>query len=128
MLPRLAYVKVLDASGAGWVQAFHVYRGSFHKYAQVGDFIKGAVKRIAFYPRLRRGRRYRPLRLSYRVRGLVVQTRHAVRFLDGTRCICLQNAVVLLRKRGTLRSKFVAGPLLRVIRRPQYESLFRGYV
>ena len=128
MLPRLAYIKVLDASGAGWVQTFHIYRGSFHKYAQVGDFIKGSVKRIAFYPRLRRGRRYRPLRFGYRVRGLITQTRHPVRFLDGTRCVSFQNTVALIRKRGTFRSKFVGGPLLRKIRRPQYEALFRAYV
>lgn len=128
MVPKLAFLKVNDASGAGWVQAFHVYRGSFHKYAEVGDFIKGAIKRIAFYPRYRRGKRYRPLRLGYVVRGLVTQTRHPIAFLDGTRCWFFQNAVVLLKKRGSLRSKYLTGPALRTIRRPQYAPLFSAYL
>jgi ribosomal protein L14 len=90
--------------------------------------LKGAIKRIAFYPRYRRGKRYRPLRVGYVVRGLVTQTRQPVRFFDGARCFAYQNAVVLLKKRGVLKSKYLTGPLLRTIRRPQYESLFRGYL
>ena len=66
--------------------------------------------------------------MGYVVRGLVTQTRHPVRFLDGTRCVAYQNAVVLLKKRGVLKSKYLTGPLLRTIRRPQYELLFRSYL
>lgn len=94
----------------------------------MGDFIKGAIKRIAFYPRYRRGKRYRPLRLGYVVRGLVTQTRHPVRFTDLTRVWFLQNAVVLLKRRGTLKSKYTLGPLSRTIRRRQYAALFNGYL
>ena len=128
MLMKLSHVKVTDSSGAGWVQIFHVYRGFRHLSASAGDFIKGSIKRIAFYPRYRRGKRYRPLRVGYVVRGLVAQTRHPVRFFDSTRCWLMQNAVVLLKRRGLLKSKYVAGPLLRSIRRRQYATLFEGFV
>lgn len=128
MLPKLAQVKVVDASGAGWVQVFHIYRGAVHKAGALGDFIKGSIKRIAFYPRHRRGKRYRPLRLGFVVRGLVCQARHPRRYLDGTRCVFFQNAVVLLRRRGTLKSKYLTGPLTRLIKRRQYAALFPGYV
>jgi ribosomal protein L14 len=128
MLPKLAMLKVVDASGAGWVQTFHIYRGSTHRLATLGDFVKGSLKRIAFYPRARRGKRYRPLRLGYIVRGLVCQTRHPLRFVDNTRCVFFQNATVLLRRRGLLRSKYLSGPLCRTIRRRQYAALFPAYV
>lgn len=128
MLPKLAQVKVVDASGAGWVQVFHIYRGFHNRAGTLGDFIKGSIKRIAFYPRHRRGKRYRPLRLGFVVRGLVCQTRHPVRYLDGTRCVFFQNAVVLLKRRGALKSKYLTGPVSRVVRRRQYEALFPGYV
>jgi len=72
---------------------------------------------VAFYPRYRRGKRYRPLRLGYVVRGLVVQTRHPARYFDNTRALFLQNATVLLRRRGLLKSKYIAGPLIRSIRK-----------
>lgn len=128
MLPKLAMVQVADASGAGWLQIFHIYRGHRHHSAAVGDFVKGAIKRIAFYPRYRRGKRYRPLRLGYVVRGLVTQVRHPVSFSDTTRVWATSNAVVLLKRRGTLRSKYTTGPLLRAVRRRQYGALFGGYV
>ena len=128
MLPKLAQVKVVDASGAGWVQVCHIYRGFKHKAASLGDFIKGSIKRIAFYPRHRRGKRYRPLRLGFVVRGLVCQTRHPVRYHDGTRGFFFQNTVVLLKRRGVLKSRYLVGPLVRTIRRRQYAALFPGFV
>jgi len=107
---------------------FHIYRGFKHRCASLGDFLKGSIKHVAFYPRYRRGKRYRPLRLGYIVRGLVVQTRHPVRFLDNTRVVFLQNATVLLRRRGLLKSKYIAGPLVRTIRRRQYGAVFESYL
>jgi ribosomal protein L14 len=80
MITKLTNVKVVDSSGAGWVQCFHIYRGFRRRYAGIGDFIKGAVKRVSFYPKYRRGKRYKPLRLGFVVRGLVVQTKKSIRF------------------------------------------------
>lgn len=128
MLPKLARVRVVDASGAGWVQVFHIYRGFNHRHATLGEFIKGAIKTIAFYPRYRRGKRYRPLRLGHIVRGLVVQTRAPVRLVDNTRIFFFQNATVLLKRRGVLKTKLIAGPLTRSIRRRQYEAMFEAYI
>jgi ribosomal protein L14 len=128
MLPRQALVGVADESGAGWVQVFHVYRGSSHDFAYPGDFVKGAIRVIAFYPKYVRGKRYRPLRVGYVVRGLVTQARFWQRFFDGTRACFLSNAVAVLRRRGTLRAQATCGPLLRTVRRRQYETLFEAYL
>lgn len=97
-----------------------------HRAATIGDFLKASVRHVAFYPKYRRGRRYKPIRLGHIVRGLVVQTRHPVRFSDNARLFFLQNAVVLLKRRGLLRSKQIVGPLPRTIRRRQYSSIFSG--
>ena len=128
MILKLTGVKVVDSSGAGWIQCFHIYRGFRRRYAHIGDFIKGAVKKIAFYPKHRRGKRYKPIRLGFVVRGLVVQTTKAVRFNDNTRCKFFLNATVLLKRRGSLKSKFIPGPLSRTIGRKQYESMFGAIV
>jgi ribosomal protein L14 len=107
---------------------FHIYRGFRHAQAFLGDFIKGSIKRIAFYPRYRRGKRYRPLRVGHKTRGLVVQSRHPVCFADTTRCWLLQNALVVLKRRGALRSKYVVGPLVRGVRRRLYAAMFEGFL
>lgn len=128
MFSKLSQLRVVDASGAGWVQVFHIYRGFWHKLAGVGDFIKGSVKHVAFYPRYRRGKRYRPLRLGYRVRGLIVHARFAVRFTDTTRIVFFQNTTVLLKRRGLLKTKYNPTLLVRTIRRRQYQSMFGGFI
>lgn len=101
-----------------------MYRGSFNRSASVGDFVKGSVRQIAFYPRRVRGKRYRPLRVGYVVRGLVLHTTYPTRFADNTRVAFPQNSVVLLKRRGLLKSKYLVGPLLRVINRRHYLNLF----
>ena len=128
MISKLTNVKVVDSSGAGWVQCFHIYRGFKRRYAGIGDFIKGAIKKIAFYPKYRRGKRYKPLRLGFVVRGLVVQTKKSIRFWDNTRCRFFQNSTVLLKRRGALKSKFIPGPLSRKVGKRQYESMFGAVV
>jgi len=110
------------------VQVFLIYRGSFHRAASIGDFVRGAVKTVAFYPRHFRGRRYRPLRVGYVVRGMVSQTRAPGRFLDNTRLGFLANALVVLRRRGLFKTKQLPGPQARTLRRRQYEALFDAYV
>jgi len=51
MVQKQTAVWVADRSGAAWLQAFHLYRGTWRRYAGYGDYIKGAVKTVAFYPR-----------------------------------------------------------------------------
>ena len=124
MVQKLTRCRVVDTSGAGWVQVFHVYRGTFHKVAVVGDYVKSSIKQVAFYPRRVRGKRYRPLRQGYVVRGLLLHTTHPTRFLDNTRVSFPANTLALLKRRGLLKSKYVIGPILRVARRPQFEATF----
>jgi hypothetical protein len=94
----------------------------------LGGFLKGSVRRIAFYPRYRRGKRYRPLRVGYKVRGLITQTRHVGCFYDGSRVWALQNAVVLLRKKSVLKTKHNSGLLLRLVNRNKYQAMFDHYL
>jgi ribosomal protein L14 len=74
MFQKLTRITVSDGTGAGWLQVFHIYRGSRRRYAFIGDFIKMSVKTIAAYPKFIRGRRYRPLRVGYIVRGLAINS------------------------------------------------------
>ena len=76
------------------------------------------------YPQAIRGRRYRPLRIGFIVRGFGCNVRAWVRFDDGSRMRFLTNNVVIVRRRGTFRSKYVYSPLSRQIRRRQYSMYF----
>ena len=125
MLQKLTQLGVIDGTGAGWLQVFHVYRGSKRRYAHLGDFVKLSIKSILSYPRLIRGRRYRPLRVGFVVRGLVVNTATWRALGDGGRFLFLSNNVALLKRRGTFKSKYLYSPLSRLIRKKQYRLLFK---
>ena len=103
-----------------------MYRGSRRRYALLGDFVKMSIRSVAVYPRVIRGKRYKPLRVGYIARGLCVNTTAWSRFVDNTRSKFYTNSVVLLKKRGMLRSKYLYTPLSRIIRRKQYRSLFQN--
>jgi ribosomal protein L14 len=96
--------------------------------ASYGDYLKGAVKGIRFYPRVIWGRRYKPLRLGFVVRGLVVQTCAARAFTDGARVQFRTNALVLLKRRGVFRSSSLYGPCVRLLGKRKYEALFQATV
>lgn len=128
MLQKQTYVTVSDHSGAGWIQLFHLYRGSWRRYIAVGGYAKAAVKTIAFYPRAIRGKRYRPLRQGFVVRGMAVQTRAPLRFYDNTRHWSFANSLILLKRRGLFKSKYIYGPLSRTLNKKQYIALFDDYI
>ena len=124
MLQKLTRAVATDQSGVGWVQIFHLYGGSVRKKSAVGGFVKGAVKSIAFYPKYIRGKRYRPTRQGFVVRGLIMGACYGQRFVDNSRVWALRNGLNLLKKRGVFKSKHTQGALLRVVRRRRYWSLF----
>lgn len=128
MLQKLSKLTTTDHSGAGWLQIFHLYRGFWRRYAYIGDYTKSAVKTIAFYPRHIKGKRYRPLRVGYVVRGLIVRSRKPNRFVDNTRLWAFSNNSVLLKKRGVFKTKHIYGPVPRTLNKKHHLSLFNYVV
>ena len=124
MLQKLTKAIATDQSGVGWVQLFHLYGGSTRRQTTTGGFVKGAVKSIAFYPKYIRGKRYRPTRQGFVVRGLVMLTTYNKRYTDNTRVWAFTNGLSLIKKRGVFKAKHAQGVLLRVIRRRRYWALF----
>lgn len=120
MLQKLTKAIAVDQSGVGWVQLFHLYGGGTRRAIRVGHFAKGAVKSVAFYPKYIRGKRYRPIRQGFVVRGLVMVGRYNQRLHDNTRLWGFRNGLNLLKKRGVFRAKHTQGVLLRTIRRRRY--------
>lgn len=120
MLQKLTRAVATDQSGVGWVQIFHLYGGSIRRKSSVGNFVKGAVKSIAFYPKYIRGKRYRPTRQGFVVRGLATVAVYGQRFADNSRVWALRNGLALIKKRGVFRAKHTQGVLLRAVRRRRY--------
>jgi ribosomal protein L14 len=125
MFQKLTNVGVADGTGAGWLQIFHIYRGSFRKYSKIGDFVKMSVKSVVSYPRFIRGKKYRPLRAGFVVRGLCINSKVYSKYIDMTRVKFISNKVLLIKRRGLFKSKYLYTPLLRVLNKKQYFFFFK---
>lgn len=128
MVQKQTNVWVSDHSGASWVHVFHLYRGFWRRTSSYGDYIKGSVKKIAFYPKYIWGKKYKPLRVGYVVRGLLTQLKFSKRFFDNTRCSFRKNSVILLKKKEVFKSQTFYGPLVRLVKKKKYYSLFNCFI
>jgi ribosomal protein L14 len=128
MIQKLSKVIVADRTGVNWLQTFHIYRGSWRRYAFIGDYIKMSVKSIIRYPKRIRSKRYRPIRVGFRCRGLVTQLLKNKIFYDRSNLTIFHSTVILLKKRGTFKSKAIYGSGIRNLRRRQYYELFNYFV
>jgi hypothetical protein len=124
MLQKLSLLTVADKTGVGWLQIFHLYRGSWRRYAFIGDFVKTSIKTMIKYPKRIRGKRYKPLRPGYRCRGLLTQLVKNKFFFDRARISCYSSTLILLKKRDTFKSKSFFGPGIRLLYKWQYSELF----
>lgn len=128
MFQKLTNVGVADGTGAGWLQIFHIYRGSFRRYSKLGDFVKTAVKSVVSYPKFIRGKKYRPLRVGFVVRGLCINSKVYSKYSDLSRLRFISNRVLLIKRRGLFKSKYLYTPLLRVLNKKQYFFLFKSII
>jgi ribosomal protein L14 len=128
MLQKLTYVSVSDRTGLGWLQTIHLYRGFYRRYTYIGEYIKASIKTILHYPKRRRGRRYKRMRVGFVVRGLFVHARWNKSFFDCSRLLLLSNKIITLKRKGTFKSKYTFGPIIRNIRRYQYYNLFSTFI
>ena len=83
-----------------------------------------SVKTILRYPPRIRGKRYKPTRVGFVVRGLVIHAIKNSQFADSSRLRIFASSVLILKKRGTFRSKYYHGPITRSLRRYRYYNLF----
>lgn len=128
MIQKLSKVTVADGTGVGWLQTIHIYRGSWRRYAHISDYIKMSVRFITKYPRKIRGKRYKPIRVGFRCRGMVTLLLKNKLFYDRSSLRVFQSSVLLLKKKGAFKSKSVFGPAIRNIRRKHYHENFNYFI
>jgi ribosomal protein L14 len=114
-------LSINDRSGAGRVGIFHLYTLRQRETGYVGHYVKGSVKKLSRLPPRIRGRRFRPIRCGFVVRCIVNNSFKVRGMGRGVFLSCIfDSAAVLIKRRGTLRSKHIFG----VIQRPRIRKKF----
>lgn len=119
MLQKSSHTLVSDRCGVWEVQVFHVYKGSWHRAARAGNFVKISIRRTKPNNWLKKGKKSK---------AIVVRTRFKTIKADGSYLRFSTNSVVLLKKRMTPRGKELLGPITYGFRRKKFVSSFGGVV
>lgn len=109
MLQLRSIVKAADNSGAKELYIIHVFGGSKHKFARIGDVVNAVVKSA-----IPNGQ----VKDSQRVKAVVVRTRKEFRRPDGSYVRFSDNAVVVIdnpKDKNVLGTR-IFGPIAREVR------------
>lgn len=96
-----------DNCGAKSLQIMHIYKGSKHKKATIGDIVLGIVKEA-----LPNGL----VKKKEKVKAVIVRTRKEVRRTDGSYIRFSDNAGVIIDSQNNPRGTRIFGPVAREIK------------
>ncbi len=124
MIQRQTWLSVCDGTNAAWLQAFHLYGGSFRRTTALGLFLKGSVRVLTAARHEYRGFKFKQLRRGAVVRMLVVRQRYNIHRPDGAALRTVRCSGILIKKRSELRSKYNYGPAPRQMGRKRLIAAF----
>lgn len=125
MIFKKTWLNVSDGTNVNWLQTFHLYKGFFRKNSKLGFFIKGSA-RIVTPPRLEyKGFKVKFNRKGDVCRGVIIRNTYNVVKPDGNVLNFKNNNLILLKKKQEPKSKYLYGPITKMLKRKRFISLFK---
>jgi ribosomal protein L14 len=112
-------VTSFDRSGVGVAKTIHPYQ-VFGRFGRVGSYLKASVRSLIRLPARIRGKRFRPIRVGFVVRGITMSSRFKSKLSSTVALYSTSSAMVLIKRRGFLRSKHIFG----FVQRPRFSKKF----
>lgn len=128
MIFKKTWLNVSDGTNVNWLQTFHLYKGFFRKSSKLGFFIKGSA-RVVIPPRLEyKGFKVKFNRKGDICRGIIIRNKYNVVKPDGNVLIFKNNNLMLLKKKQEPKSKYLYGPVTKMLKRKRFVSLFKTII
>ena len=107
MVQLRSMIKPADNCGVKRAQVIHIYRGSHHKSASIGDIVLVAIKQAVPNSIIKK---------KDKVRMLIVRTKKEIRRPDGSHIRFSDNAGVVIDSQNNPRGTRIFGPIAREIK------------
>lgn len=125
MLQRETWLFITDGTNVKWVKIFQLYKGFMRKVTIPGFFIKGSA-RVVEPPRLE----YKGFKYKYSLKGnicrsWIIRSRGSLRSNTGGIIRFGDNSGINIKKKNNPKSKFLLGPISRILKRKKLLTLFR---
>lgn len=118
----------IDRSGSRLTKIFHTYSRLKFRYGRVGEYVKVAVKTIERWPVRIRGKRYRPVRPGFIQRGVHCMSVSNMHNKSTLVTRTSTNTIIILKRRGVIRSPYILGPMIRPIRVKKFFYIFNHVI
>jgi large subunit ribosomal protein L14 len=114
MIQRETRLKVIDNSGAKWVQCIQVLGGAKRKSASIGDLIVVAIKQALPKGKVKKGEVQK---------ALIVRTKKEIHRKDGSSFKFDNNTAILVNNNGEPVSTRIFGPIPRELRKKRWMKI-----
>ena len=114
MLQLRSIIRPADNCGARRVMVMHIYKGSVHKSASIGDIVLAVVKDAIPNGMVKK---------KDKVKMVIVRTRKEIRRSDGSYIRFSDNAAVVIDAQNNPRGTRIFGPVTRELRSERFMKI-----
>ncbi len=126
MIKKLTLLGIADNCGIKQVKVIHNYLGFQKLTSGVGDFIKVSVRKRKYnYSWIKNKRVYVPLK-GKKFKSYFLRARYRYTKNDGSVFFFKENTTAILKKRMTMRGRYVRGPFIYGLKRKKIIASFAG--
>jgi ribosomal protein L14 len=125
MVFKQSFCYANDGTNVRWIRLFHLYKGFVRKNSKPGFFVKGSA-RVVEPPRIEmKGFKYK-----YSIKGdicrmYLIRANYKLFNKSSLQIYFSVNSGFLIKKKQDPKSKFLYGPISRLIKRKKVLSLFK---
>lgn len=128
LLKKESWVFISDSTNIRWSKIFHLYKGFIRKQTKPGFFVKGSA-RVVEPPRIE----YKGFKYKYSVKGdicriYLIRANYKLFNKSNLQIYFSGSSGFTIKKKQDPKSKFLSGPVSRLIKRKKVLSLFKSVI
>lgn len=124
MIFKQTQITNVDRCGPHYTRVIHTYHKLKRRFCSTGEYVKTSVLTLKRWPVRIRGKRYRPIKPGFVIRGLNCLNKFNTQNCNNLKLTFSYNAMITLKKRGVIRSPHIFGPIGRPIRVKKFFYIF----
>lgn len=124
MIQKQSWTNVADNTNVQWLNTFCLYKGFKRRFSGIGFFIKSSAK-IVDPPKIE----YKGFKSVFNLKGdicrsLIIRTRYKSCSIEKISIQFFNNNTILLKKGNNVKSKYLFGPVPKLLNRKKFLLLF----
>ena len=128
MIKKMSLIGIADNCGIQKVKVIHHYIGSNKDTSFVGDFVKVSVRKRKYNYSWVKNKRVYVSKKGKKHKSYFLRSRYRCRKNDGSTFFFKENTTAILKKRMTMRGRYVRGPFIYGLKRKKIIASFVGLI